>query len=171
MDEVLRGRRVTLRPLAAQDMAARAKWTADPELARLMGASTGPAAPQTSPEEEVRRNLEWLERRRKCGAMPYAVEVDGRYIGDIDYGLRPQAGKADLTVFLGDRWEWGKGYGAEAAELVICEMFRDERIRSVEVDVAACNDRAFRFWNKMGFRLVSVDDKGARLMIRFQAVS
>jgi hypothetical protein len=37
------------------------------------------------------------------------------------------------------------------------------------VDVAACNDRAFRFWNKMGFRLVSLDDKGARLMIRFRA--
>lgn len=157
-----------MRPLRQGDMPVRAKWTADPELSSLMGGATAHKIPQARADEEIRRNRGWLERRRKCGVGPYAVEVNARYIGDIDFGIYPHEKKADLTVFLGDRREWGKGYGTEAVELIINELFSDRRIDFIEVDVAPQNDRAFCFWNKLGFTQNRVDDRGTRFMRRFR---
>ena len=168
MKERLHGRKVLLRPLTQGDMPTRAQWTADRELCLLMGV----------PEEELRQlfasdeidgNRKWLEARRKCGVTPYAVEVNGRYIGDIDFAIYPDKDMADLTVFLGDRREWGKGYGTEAVELVIKELFDDERINRIEVDVAPQNDRAFSFWTKLGFSEYRTDDRGTRYLRRFRS--
>lgn len=167
MKKILHGRKVLLRPLTQGDMPARVQWTTDRELCLLMGVPEEELH-QLSANNEVDSNHKWLEARCKSGITPYAVEVNGRYIGDIDFGIYPNKGMADLTVFLGDRREWGKGYGTEAVELVIRELFDDERINVIEVDVAPQNDRAFSFWTKLGFSEYRTDDQGTRYLRRFR---
>jgi len=168
MKKTINGKKVILRPLQQNDLPVRAKWTADRELGLLMGVTDEQELQELSAEDELQNNREWLERRHKCGAMPYAVEVNGRYIGDIDFGIYPNQRKADLTVFLGDRREWGKGYGTEAVELFIKEFFSDERIDFIEVEVAPQNNRALAFWHKLGFSEYLVDEQGTRLLRRFR---
>lgn len=126
---------------------------------------------ETSEEEEFEKNREWLERRRNSGVIPYAIEVEGRYIGDIDVGIYPNRRRADLTVFLGDRGEWGKGYGTEAVELVIGELLTDERVEVIEVDVVSHNHRALAFWKKLGFVEYAVDEQGTRFLRRYRCPS
>jgi RimJ/RimL family protein N-acetyltransferase len=163
MRERLRGRKVCLRPLSEDDLPKRAEWTRDPELMLLMsGPDAAVELPERSLEEEIESNRSWLAGRKRAGVTPYAVEVDGKYIGDVDFDVLPGEGKAELTLLLGDRKAWGKGYGTEAAELTIDELFRDERVDRIEVDVAPGNERALRFWKKLGFVEDRVDEKGVR---------
>ena len=112
------GDKVRLRPLADADLATRARWTADDELAILMGVDIE-KEPFISREDELQGNREWLARRRRTGDAVYAIEVEGRYIGDIDIVIVPQERKAELCLFIGDRSQWGKGYGTETVELVL----------------------------------------------------
>lgn len=168
MKKIIKGKKVILLPLQQSDLHIRAKWTADRELCSLMGVTDEKELQELSEDDELRNNCEWLEHRRQYGGMPYAVEVNGRYIGDIDFGIYPNQRKADLTVFLGDRREWGKGYGTEAIELFIEELFSDERIDFIEVDVAPQNNRALAFWHKLGFSEYAVDEQGTRLLRRFR---
>jgi RimJ/RimL family protein N-acetyltransferase len=165
MRSILHGDFVTLRPLTVNDMETRSRWTADAELSLLMGcAAVEPN--HRSFEEETRANREWLEQRHRAGAMPYAIEVDGRYVGDVDYGVYPEKGMADLTVLIGERADWGKGYGTQAVELIVAEFLSIPEIETIEVDVAPCNDRALRFWRRMGFSDHHTDANGARFLRR-----
>ena len=168
MKKIIQGKKVILRPLQQSDLRMRVKWTADRELCSLMGVTDEQELQELSEEDELQNNCEWLENRHKSGVMPYAVEVDGRYIGDIDFGIYLNQRKADLTVFLGDRREWGKGYGTEAVELVLEKFFADERIDLVEVEVAPHNHRAFAFWHKLGFSEYTIDEQGTRYLRRFR---
>jgi RimJ/RimL family protein N-acetyltransferase len=153
MEECIRGEKILLRPLRGEDMPERAAWTADGELARLMGGTRSEERSSLpSHRQETVANRSWLRQRHACGARPYAIEVDGRYIGDIDFAMRPEEGKADLTVMIGDRTQRNKGYGTEAVTLLMGEVFADPRIRFVEVDVAPGNEAALAFWRKLGFR-------------------
>jgi RimJ/RimL family protein N-acetyltransferase len=161
MRQSLRGQRVLLRPLCEDDLSRRAGWTADRELQLLMGSRVNDDGTlDRSHEEELDANRAWLAGRVKSGTTPYAVEVDGVYVGDIDYGIYPEQGKAELTVFLGDRSAWGKGYGTEAVNLIMDEIFRDDRIEFIEVDVVPGNERALAFWKKLGFAEHGVDEQG-----------
>jgi len=170
MRERLDGKRVVLRPIEERDLAKRAEWTRDPELMVLMaGPDAAAGFPKRSLEEEIESNRSWLAGRRKAGVTPYAVEADGRYTGDVDYDIFPGEGKAELTLFLGDREAWGKGYGTEAVNLIIEELFRDERVDGIEVDVVPGNARALRFWKKLGFVENRVDEKGVRRLRKERA--
>jgi RimJ/RimL family protein N-acetyltransferase len=152
-----------LRPLEEGDLPKRAEWTRDPKLMRLMaGPDAAKECSERSLEEETQTNREWFSGRRRAGVTPYAIEVGGKYIGDIDYDIFPGERKAELTLFLGDRKSWGKGYGTEAASLIIEELFRDERVHVIEVDIVPGNEKALRFWKKLGFVEDRVDERGVR---------
>lgn len=159
------GDKVRLRPLADADLPTRARWTADDELAVLMGVDIE-KEPFVSQEDELRGNREWLERRRRAGDTVCAIEAEGRYIGDINIVIVPQERKAKLCLFIGDRSQWGKGYGTEVVELVLDALFSGEPVDTVQVEAAATNDRAFRFWKKLGFKEYSTDEKGTRYLRR-----
>lgn len=155
--------KVILRPLNEGDLPKRAEWTRDPELSALMGGrGADEEVVEQSHDEEVESNRRWFAARRKAGVSPHAIEVDGAYIGDVDYDIFPEERKAELTLFLGDRSMWAKGYGTEAAELVIGELFRDARVDFIEVDVVPGNDRALGFWRRLGFVEARVDKRGMR---------
>jgi len=129
MKKIIHGKKVILRPLQQSDLPIRAWWTADRELCSLMGGTDENELRELSEAEKLQRNCEWLARRRESGAMPYAVEVDGRYIGDIDFGLYPGQGKPTLPSQQGashsplEDWgfehqsfpdsDFGKGDGVE----------------------------------------------------------
>ncbi len=152
MEMTIEGKRVQLRPLTREDLPTRACWTADDELAHMMGVDTA-AEPFVSPEEELRGNHEWFAQRLRANALLYAIEVQGRYIGDIDLTIDPKAHEAVLSVFIGERSQWDKGYGTESLQLLLNSLASDGRARVVlATTVAKCNPRAHHFWQKLGFQ-------------------
>ena len=150
-----------MRPLREDDLPTRALWTADDELALLMGVNVE-REPFVSPEDELRGNMEWLRRRYKEGATVYAIEAGGRYIGDIDVTATVSERKAGLSLFIGDRSAWGKGYGTETVRLVLADLVSRDVADVVEIDVAPGNRRSLAFWMKLGFREYQSDEAGKR---------
>jgi RimJ/RimL family protein N-acetyltransferase len=165
MQTELTGTLVHLRPLRRADMQTRTDWTADEELVSLMGADPT-EEPLVSPEDEERRNVNWLQDRQKGGDQIYAIEANGHYIGDVDVEFFPKAHKAEITVFIGDRSAWGRGYGTESVRLVLGELDREPGVDRIEVDVPKGNDRALGFWNSLGFQVYKTDDDGRRWLGR-----
>jgi len=181
----LDGNGIALTPLGNEHLEQRSKWTADDELARLMGVDVD-AEPVESLEAELENNQQWLLHRLYSGARVYAIGVEGQYVGDVDLSFMPMERLAQLSVFIGERDAWGKGYGTEAVERVLDMVFTwapptraereaagenvkgDEgeffRPDAVVVDVAAGNERAARFWEKLGFSEYDNDEAGTRYM-------
>lgn len=153
------GQNVRLRPLTEADLRTRAEWTADEELAALMGVNLDDEL-LLPPSQQLGENRSWFAGRRQAGALLFAIEAEGRYIGDMDVTIQPRERKAELTLFIGDRSQWGKGYGTEAVGLVLGFLYSEKPVETVEVDVAPGNDRALRFWKKLGFEEFRTDAKG-----------
>ena len=152
MHSEIQGKKVCLRRLEVGDLAKRSEWTADDDLARMMGIDVE-AEPFICPEDELRRNEDWFGGRQRAGAVLYAIDVDGQYIGDIDIEINNKH-TATLSIFIGDRSQWGKGYGTEAIALLLLELRRYEQVDMVlATNVADGNVRAHRLWRRLGFHV------------------
>lgn len=149
---LIEGKKVRLRPLTDADLLTRERWTADDELARLMGVDLSKEPPLGSAKEELRKHRDWLKARKQSGAMVYAIEATKRYIGDIDVSIARPEKKAELSIFIGDRTQWNKGYGSETVELVTSALFEAGLANKVDVGVPAINQRAYKFWQRLGFQ-------------------
>lgn len=163
MRSELVGNKVLLRPLTDADLPKRAVWTSDRELAALMGVDPDDE-PCASLEEEISGNRDWLAGRARAGAFVYAIVAGDAYIGDIDITVISAERKAELTLFIGSRAHWGKGYGTETVRLVTRELFDGAAVERIDVHVAPGNERAYRFSRKAGFEDVVADARGTRFL-------
>jgi len=148
-DNLLRGQRVRLTALDKADAGPARAWTEDANYLRLL--DSAPALPRSM--EQVTRDLE-----RASGAR-----------NDITFAIRPVAGDellgiaalaeiewsnqvAWLSIGIGDRANWGKGYGREALALLIGFAFRELNLRRLQLTVFSYNTRAIALYEKLGFR-------------------
>ena len=145
--ESLVGRRVLLRPFGKDDLPFVQKWSDDPEMRKLVGE----VAPMSRPEaEEFFRQL-CADETRKWFAV--VLKRGNRVIGEA--GLlrmfRPWR-CTDMTVIIGEKDAWGKGYGTEAGRLLLDYVFTRLRFHRVSIGVVGFNERALRFWKGLGFK-------------------
>ena len=61
-------------------------------------------------------------------------------------------GVAWLGIGIGDRDQWGKGYGRDAISLVLSYAFRELNLHRVQLSVFEYNERAIALYEKLGFR-------------------
>lgn len=78
----------------------------------------------------------------------YVAELDGRVIGYM--GMIWILDEGHITNIAIDSAYHGKGYGRELLTYVANLAF-DKGINSLTLEVRASNERAIRFYNKMGF--------------------
>ena len=138
---------VYLRPLEAGDAARLHRWHNDPDLyASLVGEPNYPEL------EAVER---WIERRSGSGGeanFAVCVAEDGRYIGNAYLReIDPDAGEAELHLFIGERAERSRGYGAAATRRLLAHAFESLGLRRVSLHVLASNAPAIRVYEKCGF--------------------
>jgi RimJ/RimL family protein N-acetyltransferase len=152
---VLVGRRVYLRPFSKDDLPHTQKWSRDPEIRRL----TGEVAPMTDAEAEVL----YEELRNDKDRQWYAIVLKegSRVIGEC--GLlrmfRPSR-CTDMTVIVGEKDVWGKGYGTEAGRLLLDYAFEQLGFHRISVGVVGFNERALKFWEGLGFKKEGVERDG-----------
>ena len=78
--------------------------------------------------------------------------VGSVYLRDIDR----EKGVAEYGVFIGEEDALGKGYGTQAAKLVLTYAYEELNLKSVFLRVFADNMRARRSYEKAGFRQLMV---------------
>jgi diamine N-acetyltransferase len=142
----LTGDRVLLRPVEPYDLHAIMAIANDPELRAL----TGGTKPMSRADAE-----EWLAASDADPARLWfaiVVRESGRVIGEAGL-LRvfPEWRTADMSVMIGDRGEWAKGYGTEAARLLIDHAFGPMGLHRLAIGVVGFNERALGFWESLGF--------------------
>lgn len=147
--EVLDGSAVRLRRPAERDLATVFDWYNDPEV----------VAPFD--KFSVDTHDEFLAELRDAPANPastaprYVIErrSDARLLGFVgSYSAHPVLTLVDVWYVLGERAERGKGYGREAVELLIDELFRPGELERVGATCDVENAPSYRLLERIGFR-------------------
>ena len=141
---------VTLRPLAYRD---RAAWQ---EVRRRNAAWLRPWDATVPPGAEARpasfHSLVWrLNRQARAGTtMPFAVEVDGRFVGQVTVNnvVRGSAQFASVGYWLDHEYA-GRGIMPRAVAMVIDHCFRTVGLHRVEIAIRPENSNSLRVVEKL----------------------
>ncbi len=152
---LLMGEHVYLRRMERDDLEQVHRWLSDTELCGLIGHSG------VSSMGEIEA---WFDRASADPARRwYAVATsDGdRVIGEagllrLDEGWRT----TDMSIIIGERDEWRKGYGSEVGRILLDFAFNYCGVHRVAVGVVGFHEPALRFWEKLGFSREGVQRDG-----------
>ena len=149
------GERVYLRPLERQDLALIRQWANDPEIRRL----TGEVKPMSQAGAE-----EFFERvRNETNRVWFVVVIkkSGRVIGEAGLlRMFPPWRTTDLSILIGEKDAQGKGYGTEAICLLLDYAFGYLNFHRVSVGIVGFNQKAIRFYEKVGFEREGIQRDG-----------
>lgn len=147
MAGVIWGEKAGIRPLAPGDAGALHRFMTDPEVGHLLyeetsGVFPGPAL--------LAVNI-WLNSLAPRPEWAI-VNEQGRFIGVVRlWRISERNRSAMLTIYIGDKGHWGRGYGSDALRLVLREAFGPMDLHRVELHVFEFNQRAIRSYEKVGF--------------------
>jgi RimJ/RimL family protein N-acetyltransferase len=146
---VLEGERVILRRHVPDNLAAFRRWYADPAVARLARYQDGPMR-----IEEIDRFFEARALGSESLAMAIHIRTDGRLIGSCAFSqMDAENGSALFHITIGEKSEWGNGYGTESTQLMLEHAFGTLNLHRVALSVFEFNERAVRAYRRCGFRV------------------
>ena len=149
LSRLVHGSRVRLTALRQDDLPTIARWYEDAGFMRLYDAR--PAVPKT--EAALAR---WLEEVGKAeNTLAFAIRpVEGDdLIGTLELdGILWTHGVCGIGIAIGDRANWGQGYGTEAAGLALAFAFDELNLHRVQATVFSTNERSIALFEKLGFR-------------------
>lgn len=146
----LESERLILEPIAEQHVSARyVDWLNDPEVNQFLETKF-----QTQSLQTVRAFVR--EKMQKLEEPFFAiVEKLGRqHIGNIKLGpINPHHQHADISLFIGERGAWGKGFASEAISRLCDYAFRERKLEMLRAGAYAKNLGSIRAFEKAGFHL------------------
>jgi RimJ/RimL family protein N-acetyltransferase len=144
---MLRGERVVLRPLQAEDLDRLVELLEDLDVAHRV--SNDPPLPWSRARWEAELE-KWTTEEDDTRAR-FAIEVDGELVGDCElWGIDHYRGLCNLGIALG-RAHWGQGLGQDAVRTLVGYAFRFLNMRRVSLEVLADDERAVGAYRKVGF--------------------
>jgi RimJ/RimL family protein N-acetyltransferase len=144
---VLKGDRVVLRPIQAEDRARLYDLVESIDVRAT--ASNLPPLPLSLEEVEA-RDRRWLEERHDDSAW-FAIDVDGEAIGICGlHQIEHFQQRAEVGIRIGEPY-WGKGYGQDAVRTLVGYGFRHLNLRKISLRVLADDERAVGAYRKAGF--------------------
>jgi RimJ/RimL family protein N-acetyltransferase len=146
---LLRGNLVRLAALERADAGTLARWSEDTTYMRLQ--DTQAALPRT--HAQVTAELEQLNDGHNAIAFAIRTVSDDVLIGTVGfYEIEWSNDAAWLGIGIGERSDWGKGYGTEALWLALRYAFDELNFHRLTVTVIANNARAIALYERAGFR-------------------
>lgn len=153
----LGGTLVRLRPLVAGDADAMFASLHDPETLRLTGTR------RTFTREQVAAWCAGLEAADDRVDLAIEAAADGAYLGEVVLNeIDPLDRCASFRIALAGIRHAGRGYGTEAARLMLTYAFDELGLHRVELEVFAFNPRAIHVYEKLGFRREGVRREALR---------
>ena len=140
-----------------KDPALIAAWSRDPDFVQML--SSGIARPWTTvaAKKEMAENLGENEPKPNLFSfLLRTLEPAGqasRLIGLADLSLEHWSQRdAFIGIGLGERADWGQGYGTDAMRLILRYAFDELNLRRITLTVFEYNERAQRTYRKLGFQ-------------------
>jgi aminoglycoside 6'-N-acetyltransferase len=142
---VIRGEKVTLRPIEARDRAVLKAIRDEPEVVRFWGGQT---AEWPGDDDTVE---EWV------------IELDGDLVGFIQFSEEPAEDyrHADVDILLATRVH-DRGLGTDAMRAITRHLIEERGHHRITLTTWPHNERAIRVYEKVGFRQVGITRKSER---------
>ena len=153
MIDIFKGDLVRLSAVDAEELGkAYAQWNRDSELDRLFDAH----AAKMSSSKAGAKFFEKIIEENSPAEHYFTIRSleDNRLLGDINLDVINNWNSRDSFVGLGigNRDDWGKGYGTDAMKIMLRFAFTELNLRRVTLTVFEYNPRAIRSYEKVGFR-------------------
>jgi len=143
---MLNGQRLTLRAIERDDLPRYVTWLNDPEVTDHLKAYL----PFNLDDE-----IEWYEAQRKDATMQnfaIVISAENRHIGSIGLmKINHREQNAELGIVIGDKTQWGRGYGGEAIELLLPFGFFTLNLHRIYLRVDATHTAAIRCYTRCHF--------------------
>ena len=149
------GDRVYLRPYEKEDLRHLRAWANDPETRGLIGEV------RPTSEVEAERWFQRVQDDRDRIWFAVVLKQDDRVIGEAGLlRMFPPWRTTDLTMIIGEKEARGKGYGSEAIHLLLDYAFGYLNFHRVAIGVVGFNERALKFYERIGFSREGVQRDG-----------
>jgi diamine N-acetyltransferase len=153
--EFLSGEKVYLRPIEPEDIPRLQGWANDPEIRGLIG-ETRPST--FTATVEFYQRIQKEEDRLWLGVV--SRETD-QIIGETGLlRMFPAWRTTDWSLIIGEKSCRGKGYGTEAAQLMLNYAFGHLNFHRVSIGVVGFNAQALKFYEKLGFKHEGIQRDG-----------
>ena len=145
---MIKGRLVNLRPLKKNDLDEIMKWVNDLEVTKYLSSLIFPVS-----RLEEEKYLEKMMTKNKEQKNLVIEDKEGHYIGQVTLDhINWKDRNAELGIVIGNRNNWGKGYGTEAIKLVLNYGFHQMNLYNIYLWVFEYNHRGIRCYEKCGFK-------------------
>lgn len=143
---VLKGSRLTLRPIKISDAPNFVRWFRDERVVLYLGESMYKIT--LAKEKEYIRKIQ----RKKDEFLFSIIAKDGHHIGSTALRLNPLNKRAGLGLVIGDKEYWGQGYAGECIKILGGYLFKKLKYNRFELNVVVTNKRAIAAYKKAGFK-------------------
>lgn len=145
----LTSQRLVLRPHTPENFERLHRWKNDREILELSADSVEPSS-----EEKTRRSLErWMKPSEDIIHFGIHRKDTDELIGFLLIALiEPEHRRCKLGLVIGEKGQWGQGYGTEAARCAVDHCFRELGMNRIGAEAYATNPRSVRLLEKVGFR-------------------
>lgn len=141
------GQKVVLRATKRDDMQRQWQVENDAEMWFLDG-----GRPRVSSLERLLADFDSQLLASSPGSISFAIEADGHYIGHCGlHSLNEEARHCELSIEIGDRAYWGRGYGRDTIHLLLTYAFDHMNLERVWLTTHSENERAIRCYRACGF--------------------
>ena len=153
--EFLSGEKVYLRSIEPDDIALLHLWANDPETRRL----TGEIRPSSYAD-----TIEFYQKVQKSDDRIWLAVVlreTDQIIGETGLlRMYPAWRTTDWSLIIGEKAARGKGFGTEAAQLMLNYAFGQQNFHRVAIGVVGFNTGALRFYERLGFQHEGIQRDG-----------
>lgn len=153
--EFLSGKNIYLRPIEPNDVALLHHWANDPQTRGL----TGGTRPSTYAAE-----IEYYQKIQKAEDrvwLAVVIRKSNQIIGETGLlRMFPAWRTTDWSLIIGDKAARGKGYGTEAARLMLDYAFGYLNFHRVAIGVVGFNVGALKFYERLGFQREGIQRDG-----------
>ncbi|MFA5991211.1 MAG: GNAT family protein [Candidatus Doudnabacteria bacterium] len=145
---ILKGQKVTLRPVRLSDAERFVKWFSDPEVNKFMSYRNFTLAFE-------RRYIKYKLKFKPKDNLHFCIDTkEGVHIGSCSLESISNIHKrATFGIIIGEKKYWNQGLGSEAARIILDYGFTKLKLHRIDLDVYAYNPRAIKVYKRLGFKV------------------
>lgn len=143
---------IRLRKATIDDLALLRAWDEEPHVVAATGADSG----GFDWAYELPREVDWRELliAEHAGRPVGMLQIIDPAIEESHYWGDAAPNQRAIDIWLGDGADLSRGFGMQMMRLAIERCFTDPSVTAVLVDPLATNERARRFYDRLGFKRI-----------------